>query len=332
MLVPSSTNQTSNSEPRVRTEVRSVLGWPSNTFAIDYYGRRRRSRSEQLQGSIADTTSFDALPDFPHTVLVFVPGNPGLVEWYIASFTEIVGQLGPGYAARGISNAGHGITENLVESECEDGTEQEQDIGRKRPAREGCIPWTIDGQVLHKIAYMEMLDEELGQLVLSSNHDDSIQLSPGRLPRYVLVSHSLGAHFTQRICMLRPDLLRRTKLLLHVTPFLRMKAPWSKQVVFDFLASRPRTTIDIHTLAMRLLRWLPERTVAALVDSTMNTQTDAETRQITTQLLRQPAFALNFFALGLEEIRDVPEVFDVSLFVTASLTRIEARRLLVGPM
>lgn len=39
---------------------------------------------------------------------------------------------------------------------------------------------------------------------------------------------------------------------------------------------------------------------------------DKDGRDIAVQLLQIPTFASNFGMLGLEEVRDVPQVFDVS--------------------
>lgn len=305
---------------KVKKEVRSVLGWPSNTFSIDSY----RTSSTGMKGNCANDCSNDVLQplEYPHTVLVFVPGNPGLVEWYISSFMEIVQRLGPGYAARAVSNAGHAVTADLTHPHKYDDEKDDDDAksdcrGQDVEERSMRISWTIDGQVLHKCAYMDMLAEDFRQQLLSTtaNARGCDEFSSGalqqQLPQYVLISHSIGAHFTQRLCVLRPDLLQRMQLLIHLTPFIQMKAPWPKQALLNILASRPHTTIAVHKRLMKFLRWCPKMFVAAMVDSTMK-QADADTRQITTQLLRQPAFAKNFFALGLEEIRDVPKAIDVS--------------------
>lgn len=49
---------------RVEDRVRTVLGWPTDTVEIDYVGPNNTTKQEQ-----------------PHTVIVFFPGNPGLVGW-----------------------------------------------------------------------------------------------------------------------------------------------------------------------------------------------------------------------------------------------------------
>lgn len=333
--MPFSSTHNHQYELQIKTEIRSVLGWPSNTFSIDFSRTLPTTSPDEESSVVSNHPPRNDVPGVvaaavvvpPHTVLVFVPGNPGLIEWYIPSFADIVGRLGPGFAARGVSNAGHGVSEAELEA-YSDGT-----------ISTTFIPWTIDGQVLHKSAYMDLLEDDFRQLssISGDNNNGSATNQELVMPRYIFVSHSIGAHFTQRLCMLRPDLLMRQRilLLLHVTPFVCMKVPYGiKQVIFDFAASHPVATISIHERLMRFLRWLPETVVAAcvLVDATMLLKTQdaaassatttssaiaaatasVDVRKVTTQLLRQPAFATNFFKLGSEEIRDVPETIDVS--------------------
>ena len=292
-MPPNSKAASSNGRPRLTQEVRSVHGWPSNTFAIRHHSSTDDGRS--------------SLPEQPHTLLVFIPGNPGLIEWYIPSFFEIIKRLGPGYAACGVSNAGHGLHDDIVSVQAWD----EEDRRRQREERSTCVPWTVDGQIAHKIAYMDLLEDDFCRFSKKGSKDTDSLDDPRTMtmpPRYVFVSHSIGAHFTQRLCVLRPDILDRTALLIHLTPFVRMKAPRSKQMLLDLLARNPATTISIHERLMHLLRILPVAAVDTLFSLAMK---DGESRQIATRLVRQPAFAKNFFSLGLEEIRDVPEAFDV---------------------
>jgi len=294
-MPPNSKAASSNGRPRLTQKVRSVHGWPSNTFAIRHH-------------SPTDGAGSSLRPEHPHTLLVFIPGNPGLIEWYIPCFFEIIKRLGPGYAACGVSNAGHGLHDDIVSVQAWD---DEEDRRRQHQERSTCVPWTVDGQIAHKIAYMDLLEDEFGHLLQKESKDtDSLNDPRTRTtpPRYVFVSHSIGAHFTQRLCVLRPDILDRTALLIHLTPFVRMKAPRSKQMLLDLLARYPATTISIHERLMQILRILPVAAVDTLFSLAMK---DSESRQIATRLVRQPAFAKNFFSLGLEEIRDVPETFDV---------------------
>lgn len=254
---------------KAKTEIRDIYG-PSNTFSIDYYG------------SASDNDDAQQLPLFPHTVLVFIPGNPGLIEWYIDSFSEILRRLGPGFAARGVSLSGHGLTDELVSVQ-------------DRPPEHQSISWTVDGQVWHKIAFLDLLEQEFSSLRLIQHQPSQMKQHPEI--RYVFVSHSIGSYFTQKLCVWRPHILQKTILLVHITPFICMRAPWMKQSIFDALAAVPSVTIRFHEYIVKVLASLPEKVVDIATSVSMN---DESSRQIATKLLRK-------------EIREVPRFLDVSL-------------------
>lgn len=268
-----------------KTEIRDIYG-PTNTFAIDYYDSVTAANAKDDDGR---------LPLLPHTVLVFIPGNPGLIEWYVDSFFKILRKLGPGYAARGVSLSGHGLTDELVSIQ-------------DRPPEHQSISWTVDGQVWHKIAFLDLLEQEFR--TLRQKHQPSLPMKRKSEIRYIFVSHSIGAYFTQKLCTWRPHILKKTILMIHITPFTRMKAPWIKQTIFDAMAAVPSTTIRLHENIMKGLAYLPEKVVDIATSISMK---DENSRQIATKLLRQPRFARNFFSLGLQEIREVPRFLDVSL-------------------
>ena len=168
---------------------------------------------------------------YPHTVLVFVPGNPGCVGWYIPLLEQLVTELGIGFAARGISYAGHGTTSDIVN------VEQWVDRGEIRETR---IPWTVDGQIEHKVAWMEMILEEMKEI---GREWTSQAMQP---PRFIFLSHSIGAHMVQRLCTLRPDMLARTCLLIHLMPFMRMDAPQPKHTMLSTVAESTDQAIRIR--------------------------------------------------------------------------------------
>jgi hypothetical protein len=109
-----------------------ICGWPTDTLSISY-------------NAPASTT---------HTLLLFIPGNPGVIHWYTTFLTRIVQKLGRGFAVCGLSYAGHGVGEDVV------GTSDDHDrrfhgerldeklneamhIHGKKDMR---VPWTMDGQ------------------------------------------------------------------------------------------------------------------------------------------------------------------------------------------
>jgi len=293
---------TTTSTPKSRLvskkEVIALLGWPTQCFAVDH----------RLGNGVEDLTVI------PHTYVIFVPGNPGLIDWYVPFFEGMVRSLGPGYAARGVSNAGHSTDSELVNvsvwttnKQTEYSPSDESSLNKEN--RDTCIPWTIDGQVHHKIAFIDKILERHEQ-ECANRHEATQSCS------FIFVSHSIGCHFTQKVAIMRPDILQRTQHFVHLMPYFRMKAPPHMQQFLDFGASVPNAIIAIHKALLSFLSVSP-RFVADMAMRRSIRDTDA--RNIAVDLIQQPEFAVNFFSLGLEEIRDVPEVFDVRVIFFISL-------------
>lgn len=112
----------------------NICGWPTDTVSIDHAAAREVR---------------------PHTLLLFVPGNPGVIHWYVETLSRIVEELGGGYAARGVSYAGHGVGEDVVGSD-EDHAESFDGKNLREKVRGGAkgedgrrdmsVAWTMEGQ------------------------------------------------------------------------------------------------------------------------------------------------------------------------------------------
>lgn len=259
---------------RVKETVRDILKWPTDTAEIDYIDPNDPSKVE-----------------CPHTIIVFFPGNPGLVGWYIPSLLNLVQKSGRGFAARGISYAGHGSSDEIVDVE--------KWLGRKKE-RDTDIPFTVDGQIVHKEAYMDMLQKELHETYGATAN-----------PRYIFLAHSIGCHLIQRLLIRRTDILQRTDLVLYMMPFNRMKSDWWSEFLLYSLSAIPETVIGHAQGLLRLLSALPLHVLDTVVKQDITCENG---RRITVDLLQQPHFGRNFFELGMEEVRDLPEVPDVSAF------------------
>ena len=111
-----------------------------------------------------------------------------------------------------------------------------------------------------------------------------------------------------RLLLLRPDIRDRTSAILHWMPYIRMDAPWPHQHKLDFAARNVDTVIGI---GKRLLQRLSSRQQAAerMFEKTVP---DEAGRKIAVNLVQHSTFVRNFFELGTEEIRDLPNVPDVS--------------------
>lgn len=250
---------------RVRLSVQTICGWPTDTFAIDYDGADYR--------------------DPPHTVLLFIPGNPGCCSWYQKLLLEAVKRLGRGFAVRATSYAGHGVGSNIVGSE----------NGLDNDSRSNAIVLTIDGQVEHKIQWID------GLLTTDYNHET---------PRFVFVSHSIGAHLAQRLCVMREDILERTDLLVHLMPFIRFDPCQAhKKTILSTVAHSPNAAVRFLWTASRLASKMPKSMLDKCLKYFAGVNDD-EGRKLALELVCQPRFAKNFLTLGMEEIREVPERHD----------------------
>jgi pimeloyl-ACP methyl ester carboxylesterase len=253
----------------VTNELKQILHFPTDTVAIDYADEN---------GAICT----------PQTIIVFVPGNPGLVHWYVPMLKELVNRLGDGFAARGLSYAGHGVTAETVEVEAFEGSSQ----------RDVSVALTINGQIRHKIAFMDHLMQDM-------------EVYQNKTTRFIFLSHSIGSHLVQRMCILRPDILKRALLILHLMPFIRMDAPIRQQLQLDMAAFHPDSIIGVGKTILGVMSKLPREWVDYLMTPTVP---DKDGRNVAVNLVRLPKFAKNFFELGTEEIRDIPQEADGSAF------------------
>lgn len=266
-----------------RKEVRTILNWPTETVSIDYCIVGGAHNEEQV-------------PIPSHTVLLFIPGNPGCIEWYIPLLKDLIESLGTGFAARGVSYAGHGASDAVAN------VQQHYNVtDKKKNDRDTRIPWSVNGQVQHKIAWIDMILKEL-------NGKDAPILSRTK-PRFIFLTHSIGAHLVQRLLVLRPDILMRTSLILHLMPFMRMDAPQPQQTILSCVSQHPKPVIFMAQTLSSICKMLPDSYLEYVMRHSVK---DKDGRRIAIYLLKQPHMARNFFELGCQEIRDLPQDLDVS--------------------
>jgi sulfur carrier protein ThiS len=255
---------------RVEERLQDILQWPTDTVEIDY-----------LHDDIVSENDGVSV-ESPHTIIVFFPGNPGLVKWYIPSLLHLVKRGGRGFAARGVSYAGHGTPHEIANVEA---------YLSKKDQRDTDVCFTVDGQVVHKEAYMDTI------------------LQKHAAARFIFLAHSIGCHMIQRLLIRRTDILQRTDLVVHMMPFCRMKSdPWSEFLLFT-LSAMPDQVIGHAQSLMKILSVLPVHVLDTLLKGDVQCPNG---RRITVNLLQQPHFGRNFFELGMEEVRDLPEIPDVA--------------------
>jgi len=122
------------------SHLKTINGWPTNLISIDYF---YKGDADDFESS-SSPSSYKCKPNI---ILLFIPGNPGLIEWYSDTLVKIIEQLGVGYALRGISYAGHGAGDSVTGSADEhkqsfvNASEQQDAVSAKMS-----VSWTIEGQ------------------------------------------------------------------------------------------------------------------------------------------------------------------------------------------
>ncbi len=262
---------------KVKEFEREICSWPTNNFEIDHYDS-------------------DLNRQYPHTVLMFVPGNPGVSEWYIPMLETVVSELGVGYSCRAVNHAGHGTQPHLV-----------------RPKDDECrkLAWSVDGQVDHKIEWIDIVTEEF---VGKNGEWKSASQSDGQqhaLPRFIFLSHSFGAHLVQRCCVLRQDVLLRSDAIIHLMPFIRFDPiPLWKKKFLSTSANNADLVIPTFQVGSRFAAKLPQRLVDSFLQHGTGMSLDRD-REITKLLFTNHEYVQNQLRLGLEEIRTLPERHDI---------------------
>ena len=248
-----------------------VCDWPTDTVYIHAYDDSNHQINAKVQ---------------PNFVIFFIPGNPGCIGWYVRFLSEIISKIGPKYVAHGISYAGHG-------------TVQHQLVGFGDLNRD--FPWTLKGQIDHKIEFVDQLAEKY-------DYDGNV--------RYIFISHSIGSHMVQRINILRPDILLRTSKILYLMPFIRFDPALvlTQKFPLSFVANLPRRlSVGILNLASQFAANTPIRLLDEFMKGANGVEC-VEGRCLAIELVRQPEMASNFLTLGIEELRDLPQKFDEAAF------------------
>lgn len=293
---------------QINQSVHQISNWQTDVVSIDHYHCSTPTTSSGIH--------------IPHTIFLFVPGNPGCVGWYIDMLYHILEKMGVGYAARGISYAGHGVGRDKIEinEEDNDSTTEKQptQVRQKQKAK---IAFTVDGQVEHKIEWVDMINsemislhkEQMGQNNNHNNDNNHPQNSDSgfNMVKFVFITHSIGAHLVQRMLLLRRDVLFQTRNIIHITPFFRFDPEsWMLKQLLAMVGNAPKQAIFTLQSIMYLLSFLPPKLIDLYMEKVAS-MPQAKDRQLAIDLYSQPPYIRNFLNLGTEEIREVPEIFDL---------------------
>ncbi len=280
-----------------------ISEWVTDLASIDFYHHHPNDNGN------SPSPSSSSFPHFPHTVFMLVVGNPGCIGWYVDMLRMVVQGLGRGYAARAVSYAGHGVGKEMIRIN--------EDDKRKREKRR--CAHTVDGQVQHKIEWVDLILSEMVSIQRRSSEAATMNqtLSPKQQSqqqkeevKFVFLTHSIGAHLVQRMMMLRRDLLLRTKMIIHLMPFIRYDpSSWWTKNFLSTAANAPQQVITLLKLLSSIISRLPRGIVDSYLRNIASIQKEND-RRLAREIYSQPTYLQNFFELGAEEIRDLPEIHD----------------------
>ena len=262
-----------------------ICGWPTDTVNIDF--------------------NIDDNSEHPYpTLILFTPGNPGVVQWYISFLCKVLQQLGNGFAVRACSLAGHGLDDNVVGTD-DDHIMQSFDrehINNKSSEvtkdgqRNFAIPWTMKGQIIHRTEWIDNILK-----------DWKIKHPTSPLPKLVFINHSIGAHFIQTMLIQRPDILKRTQQCILITPFIRFDPPLLTKLFLSRTAQAYRYTIPTITSIVKVLSAiLPRKLIDIYLNKVMRLNCD-NGRRIALDVFMNDKMVRNHLVLGFEEIRELCE-------------------------
>ncbi len=279
---------------RVVPHRKTINGWPTNSISIDFY--------KGGADNIAESSSYKCKPNI---ILLFIPGNPGLIEWYTDTLFKIVKQLGVGYALRGISYAGHGAGDDVIGSADEHKQSFVSVSGHQDAVLSAkmSISWTMEGQIKHKLSWVDEVIEEWKAEFKSSSSQ-----STEELPRLIFISHSFGAYLVQHMLLRRPALLQQTQQIIHLMPFIRFDPPPLQKRVLSKLAHSYEYTIPLLSNSVwALSSTVPRKLIDIFLNKVVGLECD-KGRDITLDVCTHPRMIRNHLHLGFQEIREVPEL------------------------
>ena len=296
-----------------------VVGWMTDVISIDPTPKYNPHHS-------------DFRPSSVHTILFWIPGNPGQHDWYISDFMDVLSKLGEGYAVRSVSHAGHGLFGKMNGEYADDDAYSITDVEKycrfgggnnQTKSVSPLVPWTVDGQVLHKIAYIDQLlssiEMQNRQRHINTNNTsqctDECTFESTKDLKFIMIGHSFGCHIIQRMCVLRPDILERVTGHLFLMPYIRTKPSLRiDQRKLEFGGSHSELLFGVGTRFSGIIRSFPESLFRSVIRHGLRDGGESDERivSITTNLLRNPLYPRNFFELGTEELRDIPNEIDMS--------------------
>ena len=164
--------------------------------------------------------------------------------------------------------------------------------------------------VAHKISWVDQIIREIREW--KKEFTSSPLQQPEEVPRLIFVSHSFGAYLVQHLLLRRPDILKRTQQIIHLMPFIRFDPHPLQKIVLSTLAHSYRHTIPALINCVRGLTFMfPKKFIDIFLNKVVGLDCD-EGRKITLEVCTHPRMVRNHLVLGFEEIREIPELPNVS--------------------
>lgn len=162
--------------------------------------------------------------------------------------------------------------------------------------------------VKHKLSWIDEVIEEWKAEFKSSSQ------ATEELPRLIFVSHSFGAYLVQHLLLSRPVLLQQTQQIIHLMPFIRFDPPPLQKLMLSKLAHSYEYTIPMLSNSVwALSSTLPRKLIDIYLKNVIGLDCD-KGRKITLDVCTHPRMVRNHLILGFEEIRELPELPNVSYF------------------
>ncbi|KAJ1666847.1 hypothetical protein IW140_002496 [Coemansia sp. RSA 1813] len=225
--------------------------------------------SFKVCGELREVLFWPCTSGRPRAVLLLIPGNPGLIDFYIDFCNELHAQFPKELDIIGTSHLGH--------------TRFNDNRGQKHRSTK---PYGLEDQVTNMLAMFDQIDQTYMHLQ----------------PRMLLCGHSVGCYVAQRIVAERTDRVHRVFSLFPAIDKIA-DTPRGKQL---WLLFRPGAR-QLVAAAVDMLRWLlPTRAIFKLA-SLSKSLGESNTRVVVDKMLHGPCIN-SILKMAVDEMQKIVEV------------------------
>ncbi|KAJ1850113.1 hypothetical protein LPJ73_003606 [Coemansia sp. RSA 2703] len=225
-----------------------------------------------VAGELRETLFWPCQSGAPQALMFLIPGNPGLVDLYI-DFCAQLHKRFPTLEILGVSHLGHTRFTNTR------GLEH-----RERKAH------SLDEQVANMVAVFDAIDREYS----------SAQQQPR--PKILLLGHSVGCYFAQKLLEHREDRVHRVYALFPAVAGLA-DSPRGRQLRLMFQPGVRQTVACL----VQLLRWLlPSRALYFLAGSSGSL--NAENARVVVDKMLFKCTVASILQMAFDEMRVIGEL------------------------